>query len=88
VSTLAIATPSTIFIVMVVLRFVVRRDIAVVRLILTLTTVIGNGDRAKRAAKLLKIYRNAPASGASGTKLSRRKIRQKQPRVECEHGDV
>jgi hypothetical protein len=77
VSTLAIATPSMIVIVMVALRFVVQHDIAVSRLVLTLVAVIGNGNRAKRAAELLKIYLNAPADGASGTKLDRRQISQK-----------
>lgn len=75
--TLAIATPSTVIIVMVVLRFVVQHDIAVSRLILTLVAVIGNGNRANRAAGLLWIYLNAPGNGDFGTKLNRRQIRQK-----------
>jgi hypothetical protein len=61
VSTLAIATPPMIVIVMV----------------LTLVAVIGNGKRAKRAARLLGIYLNAPADGTSGTKLDRQQIPQK-----------
>ncbi len=76
-STLAIATPPMIVIVMVALRFVVQHDIAVSRLVLTLVAVIGNGKRAKRAARLLGIYLNAPADGASGTKLDRQQIPQK-----------
>lgn len=75
--TLAIVTPSTILIVMVVLRFVVQHDIAVSRLVLTLVAVIGNGDRANRAAELLGIYLSAPTGGASGTKLDRQQIPQK-----------
>jgi hypothetical protein len=66
-----------IVIVMVALRFVVQHDIAVSRLVLTLVAVIGNGKRAKRAARLLGIYLNAPADGTSGTKLDRQQIPQK-----------
>ncbi len=70
-STLAIATPSTIFIVMVALRFVVRHDRAVSRLVLTLVAVIGNGKRANRAVRLLGKYLNSPVEGVSGTKSDR-----------------
>lgn len=67
-STLAIVMPSALFVAVATFRFVVRHDRAVSRIMLSLVAVIGNGKRAKRAVRLLKMYLDAPDDGHSGAK--------------------
>lgn len=54
-STLTIAVPATVL-VFLALRLVVRHDRAVSRLMLSVIAVVGNGPRARRAARLLSMY--------------------------------
>lgn len=54
-STLAIVAPAVVA-AGTTLRFVIRHDRAVTRFILTMVAVIGNGPRARRAARLLDKY--------------------------------